>query len=30
MEADLGEMKAEVERMKGNLTEAPESRAQKR
>jgi high-affinity iron transporter len=30
MEADLGEMKAEVERMKGNLTEAPESRARKR
>lgn len=29
MEADLGEMRAEVERMKANLTEAPESRAQK-
>jgi high-affinity iron transporter len=29
MEADLGEMRAEVERMKENLTEAPESRAQK-
>jgi high-affinity iron transporter len=27
MEADLGEMRAEVERMKTNLTEAPESRA---
>jgi high-affinity iron transporter len=26
MEADLGEMRAEVERMKTNLTEAPESR----
>jgi high-affinity iron transporter len=26
MEADLGEMRAEVERMKSNLTEAPESR----
>jgi high-affinity iron transporter len=30
MEADLGEMRAEVERMKTNLTEAPESRANKR
>jgi high-affinity iron transporter len=30
MEADLGEMRAEVERMKSNLTEAPESRARKR
>lgn len=30
MEADLGEMRAEVERMKANLTEAPESRARKR
>jgi high-affinity iron transporter len=29
MEADLSEMRAEVERMKTNLTEAPESRAQK-
>jgi high-affinity iron transporter len=29
MEADLGEMKAEVERMKANLTEAPERRARK-
>jgi hypothetical protein len=29
MEADLGEMRAEVERMKTNLTEAPESRARK-
>ena len=29
MEADLGEMRAEVERMKGNLTEAPESRARR-
>lgn len=29
MEADLGEMRAEVERMKSNLTEAPESRATK-
>ncbi|HYF40555.1 MAG TPA: FTR1 family protein, partial [Gemmatimonadales bacterium] len=29
MEADLGEMKAEVERMKANLTEAPQSRARK-
>jgi high-affinity iron transporter len=29
MEADLGEMRAEVERMKANLTEAPESRARK-
>ena len=29
MEADLGEMKAEVERMKANLTEAPESRVRK-
>jgi high-affinity iron transporter len=29
MEADLGEMRAEVERMKANLTEAPESRAPK-
>ena len=29
MEADLGEMRAEVERMKSNLTEAPESRARK-
>jgi high-affinity iron transporter len=27
MEADLGEMRSEVERMKSNLTEAPESRA---
>jgi high-affinity iron transporter len=27
MEADLAEMRAEVERMKGNLTEAPDSRA---
>jgi hypothetical protein len=30
MEADLGEMRAEVERMKTNLTEAPESRAHQR
>jgi high-affinity iron transporter len=30
MEADLGEMRAEVERMKSSLTEAPESRARKR
>jgi high-affinity iron transporter len=30
MEADLGEMRSEVERMKSNLTEAPESRARKR
>jgi high-affinity iron transporter len=30
MEADLGEMRAEVERMKTNLTQAPESRARKR
>jgi high-affinity iron transporter len=30
MEADLGEMRAEVERMKANLTDAPESRAQQR
>jgi high-affinity iron transporter len=30
MEADLGEMRAEVERMKSHLTEAPESRARKR
>jgi high-affinity iron transporter len=30
MEADLGEMRAEVERMKTNLTEAPEARARKR
>jgi high-affinity iron transporter len=29
MEADLGEMRSEVERMKSNLTEAPESRARK-
>jgi high-affinity iron transporter len=29
MEADLGEMRAEVERMKANLTSAPESRARK-
>jgi high-affinity iron transporter len=29
MEADLGEMQAEVERMKSSLTEAPESRARK-
>jgi hypothetical protein len=29
MEADLGEMRSEVERMKTRLTEAPESRAQK-
>ena len=29
MEADLGEMRAEVERMKANLTEAPESRVRK-
>lgn len=29
MEADLSEMRAEVERMKTNLTEAPESRARK-
>jgi high-affinity iron transporter len=29
MEADLGEMRSEVERMKSNLTEAPESRANK-
>jgi high-affinity iron transporter len=29
MEADLGEMRSEVERMKSNLTEAPESRAKK-
>jgi high-affinity iron transporter len=29
MEADLGEMRAEVERMKANLTEAPESRARR-
>jgi high-affinity iron transporter len=29
MEADLGEMRAEVERMKTNLTEAPESRTRK-
>lgn len=29
MEADLGEIRAEVERMKSNLTEAPESRARK-
>jgi high-affinity iron transporter len=29
MEADLGEMRAEVERMKTNLTDAPESRARK-
>jgi high-affinity iron transporter len=29
MEADLGEMQAEVERMKTNLTEAPETRARK-
>ena len=28
MEADLSEMRSEVERMKANLTEAPESRAQ--
>ena len=30
MEADLGEMRSEVERMKSNLTDAPESRAPKR
>jgi high-affinity iron transporter len=30
MEADLGEMRSEVERMKSNLTEAPESRTRKR
>jgi high-affinity iron transporter len=30
MEADLGEMRAEVERMKANLTDAPESRARQR
>jgi high-affinity iron transporter len=30
MEADLGEMRSEVERMKSHLTEAPESRARKR
>jgi high-affinity iron transporter len=29
MEADLGEMRSEVERMKTNLTEAPEARARK-
>jgi high-affinity iron transporter len=29
MEADLGEMRAEVERMKANLTEAPEARTRK-
>jgi high-affinity iron transporter len=29
MEADLGEMRAEVERMKSNLTDAPESRARR-
>jgi high-affinity iron transporter len=29
MEADLGELRAEVERMKTNLTEAPESRTRK-
>jgi high-affinity iron transporter len=29
MEADLGELRAEVDRMKTNLTEAPESRARK-
>jgi high-affinity iron transporter len=29
MEADLGEMRAEVERMKANLTEAPETRTRK-
>ena len=29
MEADLGEMRSEVERMKSNLTDAPESRARK-
>jgi high-affinity iron transporter len=29
MEADLGEMQSEVERMKSSLTEAPESRARK-
>jgi high-affinity iron transporter len=29
MEADLGEMRAEVERMKANLTEAPEPRGRK-
>jgi high-affinity iron transporter len=29
MEADLGEMRAEVERMKANLTEAPEARGRK-
>jgi hypothetical protein len=27
MEADLGEMRAEVERMKANLRDAPESHA---
>ena len=30
MEADLSEMRSEVERMKGNLTDAPESRTRKR
>ena len=30
MEADLGEMRSEVERMKSSLTEAPESRARKK
>jgi high-affinity iron transporter len=30
MEADLAEMRSEVERMKGNLTAAPESRTRKR
>jgi hypothetical protein len=30
MEADLAEMRAEVERMKTNLTEAPESRARQK
>jgi len=29
MEADLSEMRSEVERMKGNLTDAPESRSRK-
>jgi len=29
MEADLGEIRSEVERMKSNLTEAPESRVRK-
>jgi hypothetical protein len=30
MEADLSEMRSEVERMKGNLTDAPESRSRNR